>query len=183
MIAICIPTWNRIEFTEICLKSFIKYTNFDIVTKFKVFDNSSGVEMKDLLESLDVDYEVGEFNGAWAGFNIFLNEVNENKSIKYIGKVDNDVSFTKPWIEDIVNEFNKNKTTGSIRYGYSGSNGTSSPIVREGGFNGGLKIIKKELAVSTSIVSNIIAEILSQYSKCFNIGTILLRLLLFQCVE
>jgi GT2 family glycosyltransferase len=147
MIAIVIPTWHRIEFTEICLKSFIKYTNFDIVTKFKVFDNSSGVEMKDLLESLDVDYEVGEFNGAWAGFNKFLGEVNNDKSIKYIGKVDNDVYFTKPWIEPIIDEFNKDETIGSIRYGWSNSKGKTSPFTKNRGFNGGLKIIKKQLAI------------------------------------
>jgi len=146
MIAIVIPTWHRIEFTEMCLDSFFKYTNFDIVTKIKVFDNNSGKEMTDLLKSYDVEYEIGEFNNSWQGFNKFIkdDEIKNNNNIQYIGKVDNDVLFTKFWIEDIMNEFKKNKLIGSICYGTQASNGRVSPLADSDG-GGGLRVFNKNI--------------------------------------
>ena len=147
MIALAIPTWGRLEFTKICLDTFKKYTNFNLVTKVKIYDNSSGHEMEDLIKSSGFDYVVGKYNSAWAGFNELQQEVKNDNTIQYIGKVDNDVSFTCDWIELIVNEFNNDATIGSIRYAFSASNGTTSSLVKEGGFDGGLKIFKKDLVV------------------------------------
>ena len=96
-----------------------------------------------LLDSFDYNYVISNFNTAWAGMNSLFNTVKNDKSIKYIGKVDNDVSFTQNWIESIFSEFEGRDSCGSIRYGYSGSDGTVSPIQINQGFHGGLKIFKK----------------------------------------
>lgn len=147
MIAIAIPTWGRTEFTKICLETFKKYTDFNLVTKVKIYDNNSGHKMEDLLKSSEIDYVIGNYRHAWAGFNELLEEVKNDKTIQYIGKVDNDVSFTNYWVEPIMEAFASDNTVGSIRYGSSSSNGKFSSLMKGRGFNGGLKIIKKQLAV------------------------------------
>jgi GT2 family glycosyltransferase len=143
MIALAIPTWHRLEFTQECLETLTKYTNFDLVSKVIVYDNNSGSKMLELLDSFNYNYVISNFNTAWAGMNSLFNTVKNDKSIKYIGKVDNDVSFTQNWIESIFSEFEGRDSCGSIRYGYSGSDGIVSPIQINGGFHGGLKIFRK----------------------------------------
>jgi hypothetical protein len=103
--------------------------------------------MENLIKVFNINYEIGDFYGAWVGFNKFLKEIINDKSIKYIAKIDNDVLFTRKWIEPIMDEFNKDETIGSIRYGRSMSNGKVSPLVKNDGFSGGLKVFKKELYV------------------------------------
>lgn len=181
MIALCLPTWNRIEFTKGCISSFLKHTNFSIVTKYKVFDNQSTDGTIDYLKQKKVPFEIGEYNTSWKGFNQLLEEVKNDSTIKYIGKVDNDVIFTKPWIEPIIKEFELNPKIGSIRYGMSSSNNRISNLSLEGGYHGGLKIFKKEFASpiigknrwlgSTSISDYIKAQ--NHYHASMEVGIIM----------
>lgn len=145
-IALAIPVWNRVEFTKECLETFTQYTNFDLVTKVIIYDNNSGKEMEELITSFDHDYLTNSYNTAWAGFNDLLDKVLEDESIDYIGKVDNDASFTQKWIEPIMTEFESRDKCGSIRYGFSGSNGSTSKLLVNGGYHGGLKIFRKSCA-------------------------------------
>lgn len=146
MIALAIPTWHRVEFTQECLETFTQYTNFDLVSKVIVYDNNSGPDMLKLINSFGYDYQIGSFNNAWAGFNCLLEEVSNDSSIEYIGKVDSDVSFTQNWIEPIISEFESREKCGSIRYAFGGSNGSISKLKVNGGHHGGLKIFRKSCA-------------------------------------
>jgi len=146
MIAICIPTWNRKKFTEECLESFKKFTNFDLVTKVIIYDNNSSDGTLGIVKNSGINYKTGNYPGAWVGFNELFKDIKKVPSIKYIGKVDNDVEFTQPWIEEIIEEFEKRKKLGSIRYGLSSSNGGTHPF-ESGGYHGGLKIFRKDVVV------------------------------------
>tara|TARA_R110000824_G_scaffold244084_6_gene432817 strand:- start:1517 stop:2125 length:609 start_codon:yes stop_codon:yes gene_type:complete len=144
MIAIAIPTYHRIEFTEMCLNSFFKHTDFNLVTKFKVFDNNSGDEMNKLLDSYNIEYEIGNFHNSWAGFNKLYNEIKNDDNFKYIGKIDNDVSFTRPWLQDLMIEFKKDSLIGSISFAINSSKGDVSELNKDSA-GGGVRIFNKTI--------------------------------------
>ncbi len=149
MIALCIPVWNRLEFTRLCLESFQKYTNMELVSKVVIYDNNSIDGTSEFCNSFargnGYEYYRGTYESSWEGFNDLYSTVAGNSDFRFIGKVDNDVLFTRPWIEEIIDSFNADKRWGSIRYGASMSKGDIYPV-KDGGKHGGLKIIKKTYA-------------------------------------
>ena len=147
MIAICLPVWNRLSFTKMCIKSFVEYTNRDLVTKVVVYDDNStdGTSefCREYLPDKNIEYRRASFPGAWVGFDDLLQEVEQDPANNFIAKVDNDILFTQPWIEPIIEAFQHQEKLGSLRYGHSGSKGqVYSPI--RGGNHGGLKVFRTE---------------------------------------
>jgi GT2 family glycosyltransferase len=112
---VIVLTWNQLEIIKTFADSFI--SNTFLPSRLIIIDNNSNDGTKEYLLSLK--------NTPFCHFQIILNEENKgfvggmNQGIKisqaeYVCLANNDVIFTKSWLEEIISIFEKNQRIGLI---------------------------------------------------------------------
>jgi len=112
-VAVIIPTFNRLEFTKICLNAFLKYTNFRLVHSVTVYDNHSEDGTFEYLKTLDLNVIQGNFPNANCSINSFVSS-HKNSNVKYLLKLDNDRVVKKDWLDVCHNFMITRPTVGTL---------------------------------------------------------------------
>lgn len=137
VVNICILTFNRIEYTKLCLNSIWETTRDD-KTPFMitVIDNNSTDNTQDYLKEIHAEGKIdtlillkeniGISRGQNIGWKMF-------EDTEYYIKIDNDVTFNKNgWLDDLINTFEKSPSLGALGY-QCADDGVAYPIVEENG--------------------------------------------------
>jgi len=108
-------TWNQLETTKVCIESYFK--NTIVSTRLIVIDNDSDDSTRIYLSSLKdtVNCKVQViFNKENLGFVRGMNQGIEISDAPYVCLANNDLIFTKGWLKEIIDVFDKYKNLGVL---------------------------------------------------------------------
>ena len=112
---VIVLTWNQLETTKVCIESYLK--NTIVSTRLIIIDNASDDSTCQYLSSLkDTDNCKIKliFNKENLGFVRGMNQGIEVSDAPYICLANNDLIFTKGWLKEIMDVFDKDKNIGVI---------------------------------------------------------------------
>ena len=108
-------TWNQLETTKVCIESYFK--NTIVSTRLIVIDNASDdptrIYLSSLKDTANCKIQV-IFNKENLGFVRGMNQGIEISDAPYICLANNDLIFTKGWLKEIIDVFDKYKSIGVI---------------------------------------------------------------------
>jgi len=111
--AIILPTWNRVEFTRICVNAILKNTDFSLVKKVFVYDNDSRDGTWPLVAFSGFQAKQGKYNCA----NFCLNEFQREPgmgNVKYVIKIDSDTIVRNGWLNKCDEFLSSDKMIGQL---------------------------------------------------------------------
>jgi len=110
---IIIPTWNRVEFTRICINAIIKKTDFELVHSVNVYDNDSRDGTWPLVAFSGFKAKQGKFNCANNCLNEFMKEPGMSR-VKYVIKIDSDTVVRGKWLNKCDEFLKSEKMIGQL---------------------------------------------------------------------
>ena len=108
-------TWNQLEATKVCIESYFK--NTIVPTRLIIIDNASDDSTRKYLASLKdtANCKIKViFNEENLGFVRGMNQGIEMSNAPYICLANNDLIFTKGWLKEIIDVFDKYKYLGVL---------------------------------------------------------------------
>lgn len=125
---IIIPVWNLKDYTQQCVESIIKNTDYPY--RLIIIDNGSGKETKEYLESLKNDKRLPGYvlirNEKNEGYTIATNQGMEISDAPYVCLHNNDTIVCKGWLREMVAVAESSKEIGIVNPN-SNNLGTKKP--------------------------------------------------------
>ena len=139
-------TYNRLEFTKISLPALLKRTNWDLVERFCLWDDSSEDGTWEYLNSLNLPKQTDLRQGSLHIITETMNQFIFSSDTNFIAKIDNDVIVEKGWLEACLSVLQSEKKLGFLgmevyRKGVIIESGNFSYIAAE--FIGGVGVFRR----------------------------------------